>query len=155
MQAAIFRGIGQIDVVEVPVPRPGPGQVIVRVAACGICGTDRHIFHGEFSTRPPVIIGHEYAGVVSAVGEGVTTVSVGDRVAIDPNMPCGYCAPCRRGQIHMCQNLTALGVDTDGGFAEYSLVPEAQCYRLPERLSFLEGAACTGWTWQGCVRETR
>jgi 2-desacetyl-2-hydroxyethyl bacteriochlorophyllide A dehydrogenase len=140
MRAALFRGIGQLDIVDMPVPPPGPDQVVVRVAACGICGTDRHIFHGEFSTHPPVIIGHEYAGEVTAVGEGVTTLALGDRVAIDPNMPCGYCAPCRRGQIHMCQNLTALGVDIDGGFAEYSLVPEAQCYRLPDSLSLLEGA---------------
>ncbi|MHB1318061.1 MAG: zinc-dependent alcohol dehydrogenase family protein [Anaerolineae bacterium] len=140
MKAAIFRGVGQIDVVDVPIPQPGSGQAVVRVAACGICGTDRHIFHGEFSTHPPVIIGHEYAGEVAAVGEGVTTLTVGERVAIDPNMPCGFCTPCRRGQIHMCQNLTALGVDIDGGFAEYCLAPEAQCFHLPEGLSLLEGA---------------
>jgi L-iditol 2-dehydrogenase len=140
MKAAIFHGTGRIEIAEVPVPEPGPDDVIVRVGACGICGTDRHIFHGEFTTQPPVIIGHEYAGVITATGAEVATLQVGDRVAIDPNMSCGTCAPCRRGQIHMCSHLRALGVDTDGGFAEYSRVPQAQCYRLPDRLGLLEGA---------------
>jgi 2-desacetyl-2-hydroxyethyl bacteriochlorophyllide A dehydrogenase len=140
MKAAVFHGIGDMRVSQVADPIPGPGQVVIRVHACGICGTDRHIFHGEFSTRPPVVIGHEYAGVVTTIGEGVTGLHPGDRVAIDPNMPCGQCVPCRRGQVHMCRNLMALGVDTDGGFAEYSVVPEAQCYLLPQSMSLLEGA---------------
>lgn len=140
MKAAVFRGTGNIEVTDVPQPEPGPREVVVRVAACGICGTDRHIFHGEFATRPPVIIGHEYAGEIAAVGSGVTALAVGDRVAIDPNIACGQCSPCRRGQVHMCRHLTALGVDIDGGFAEYSLVPEAQCFPIPDALTYLEGA---------------
>jgi 2-desacetyl-2-hydroxyethyl bacteriochlorophyllide A dehydrogenase len=140
MKAAVFHGIGDVRVTEAPQPLPGPDQVAIRVHACGICGTDRHIYHGEFSTRPPVIIGHEYAGVVTAIGEGVKRLCPGDRVAIDPNMSCGQCAPCRRGQVHMCRHLRALGVDTDGGFAEYSVAPEAQCYLLPQSVSLLEGA---------------
>jgi len=140
VRAAVFHGPHDVRIAELDRPLPGPGQVLVHVEACGICGTDRHIFHGEFATHPPVIIGHEYAGTVSAVGTGVDTLKVGDRVTIDPNMPCGQCEPCRRGQIHMCQHLVALGVDINGGFAEYSVVPQAQCYMLPDRVSLLEGA---------------
>ena len=140
MRAAVYHGVGEIEIMERPMPVPGPGDVLVRVAACGVCGTDHHIYHGEFATRPPLIIGHEYAGVVEAVGEGVTDLAPGMQVAIDPNISCGICRPCRRGQVHMCRNLMALGVDMDGGFAEYSLTPRAQCYRLPEGVSLLVGA---------------
>ncbi|MGI6367155.1 MAG: zinc-dependent alcohol dehydrogenase family protein [Anaerolineae bacterium] len=140
MQAAVFRGVGDLAVEQRPVPQPAAGEVLVQVMACGICGTDRHIFHGDFETRPPVVIGHEYAGRIAAVGPLVTELHVGDRVAVDPNIYCGKCGPCRRGQIHMCRNLVALGVDIDGGFAEYSLVPVSQCFALPESVTFLEGA---------------
>jgi 2-desacetyl-2-hydroxyethyl bacteriochlorophyllide A dehydrogenase len=140
MRTAVFHGVGRLEIVERATPRPGPGQVLLQVAACGICGTDRHIFHGEFATRPPVIIGHEYAGIVVEIGPGVTDLAPGDHVAVDPNIACGVCRPCRRGQVHMCRNLTALGVDLDGGFAEYSLAPRAQCYALPQEVSLLEGA---------------
>lgn len=140
MRAAVFRGVGQIEIVEREKPQPGPGDVLIRVAACGICGTDRHIMHGAFTTRPPVVIGHEYAGIVEAVGEQVTGLRPGMAVAVDPNMPCGMCRACRRGKVHMCSNLRALGVDVDGGFAEYALAPEGQCYPLPQGVSLLEGA---------------
>jgi 2-desacetyl-2-hydroxyethyl bacteriochlorophyllide A dehydrogenase len=140
MKAAVFHGVGDLRVEERPAPAAGPGEVVVRVGACGICGTDRHIFHGEFDATPPVVIGHEYAGTVEEVGEGVAGLAVGDRVAIDPNMPCGVCRPCRRGQIHLCENLRALGVDVDGGFAERCAVPRAQCYALPEGVSLPAGA---------------
>jgi len=141
MKAAVFYGVGDLRVeADHRDPRPGPQDVLLHVAACGICGTDRHIMHGEFDTVPPVIIGHECSGQVLAVGEGVTTLAPGDRVAIDPNMPCGMCRPCRRGQVHLCQHLTAVGVDMDGGFAELMVAPEAQCYRLPEGVSLEEGA---------------
>jgi len=140
MQAAIFYGPGDLRIEERPLPRPIPGYVLVRVTACGICGTDYHIYHGEFPTRPPVIIGHEYAGQVVQLGPGVSRLAVGDMVAIDPNIPCHTCRPCRRGAIHLCENLRALGVDLDGGFAEFCLVPQEQCYLLPEGVSALEGA---------------
>ena len=140
MKAAVFYGIGDLRIEERATPQPKPGEVVIRVAACGICGTDRHIYHGEFDTNPPVVIGHEYAGEVVAVGEGVKSLVPGDRAALDPNMPCGMCRPCRRGRIHLCENLTAIGVNWDGGFAEYSVAPEGQCYRLPENVSTLAGA---------------
>jgi 2-desacetyl-2-hydroxyethyl bacteriochlorophyllide A dehydrogenase len=140
MRAAVFYGIGDLRIEERPIPAVGANQVLVKVAACGICGTDRHIFHGEFETFPPVVIGHEFAGVVVEVGSGVTGLQVGDHIALDPNMACGMCRPCRRGQVHLCENLVAVGVNLDGGFAEYSLVPRSQCYLLPPQTSLLEGA---------------
>ncbi len=140
MRAAVFHGVGHMELVERPRPQPGPDQVLIQVAACGICGTDRHIMHGEFATHPPVIIGHEYAGIVTEVGSSVADLAPGMAVTVDPNITCGTCRPCRRGQVHMCRNLTALGVDMDGGFAEYALAPRAQCYPLPQGVSLLEGA---------------
>lgn len=141
MKAAVFHRVGDLRVdAHYADPEPGPDGILLRVAACGICGTDRHIMHGEFTAVPPVIIGHECSGEVLAVGDGVTTLAPGDRVAIDPNMPCGLCRPCRRGQIHLCQNLRALGVDLDGGFAELMVAPEQQCLRLPEQVILEEGA---------------
>jgi len=140
MKAAVFYGTGDLRIEERAVPQVGPGQVLVRVAACGICGTDRHIYHGEFATEPPVIIGHEFAGQVIEVGTGVDELAPGDNVAIDPNIPCGICRPCRRGKIHLCENLRAIGVSQDGGFADLCLLPRAQCYNLPASVSPLAGA---------------
>jgi len=141
MKAAVFYGLGDLRFeADRSDPMPGPDDVLLRVAACGICGTDRHIMHGEFDTVPPVIIGHECAGEVLATGDDVTPLAPGDRVAIDPNMPCGLCRPCRRGQVHLCQHLRALGVDVDGGFAELMVAPERQCYLLPGNVSLEEGA---------------
>jgi len=119
MKAAVFYGTGHLQIEERAVPEVTARNVLIHIGACGICGTDRHIYHGEFATVPPVIIGHEYAGTVAAVGAGVADLAPGDRVAVDPNMPCGVCRQCRRGRIHLCENLRALGVDMDGGFAEY------------------------------------
>jgi len=140
MKAAVFYGTGHLQIEERAVPEVTARNVLIHSGACGICGTDRHIYHGEFATAPPVIIGHEYAGIVAAVGAGVADLAPGDRVAVDPNMPCGVCRPCRRGRIHLCENLRALGVDMDGGFAEYSLVPRSQCFPLPEGVSLEAGA---------------
>ena len=117
-----------------------PGHVLLRVAACGVCGTDRHIYHGEFDARPPVIIGHEFAGTVLAVGSGVEDLAQGDRVAVHPNIACGTCRQCHRGKPHLCERLIALGVNLDGGLAELVAVPQAQCYPLPGSVSLLEGA---------------
>jgi threonine dehydrogenase-like Zn-dependent dehydrogenase len=136
MRSSIYRGPGRIDVEQRETPRPGPGEVMIEVKACGICGTDMHILEAEFPATPGIALGHEYAGIVREVGAGVTTCSVGDHVAVDPNIACGGCPGCRRGQVHLCDNLQALGVTRDGGFAEFSRVPAAQAYRVPADLAF-------------------
>jgi len=110
MKAVVYRGPGDVALVARPVPAVGAGQALVRVRACGVCGTDRPIYAGEFPASP-VVLGHEYAGEVLAVGEGVTDLTPGDRVAVDPNIACGTCRPCRAGQVHLCESLTALGVN--------------------------------------------
>ncbi len=123
--------IGQLALVSLPKPEVRPGALLVRVAASGICGTDPHILHGLYPANLPLVPGHEFAGVVEAVGDGVDGFTAGDHVAVDPNILCGTCSFCRRGKSHLCKNLVALGVNIPGGFAEFCSVPVAQAYQLP------------------------
>lgn len=117
---------------------PGAGELLVTVEASGLCGTDLHIAAGEYPTaKSGVVLGHEYAGVVSAVGSGDTQWTPGDRVVVDPNIPCRQCHACHRGETHLCTDPGALGVTRDGGLATSSIVPAAQAYRIPEGLSTL------------------
>lgn len=121
----------------------GPKEVLVNNKACGICGTDVHIYHGEKGSAevtPPVVLGHEFAGVVVEVGAEVTAVKPGDHVALDPNMYCNQCMPCRMGKKQECEHLFALGVNVNGGFAEYAVCPETQCFKVREDISFDEAA---------------
>lgn len=140
MQAGRLEEVGRFEVLEVPEPVPGPGEVLLRVAAAGVCGTDRHLLRGEYMGRPPVILGHEFAGVVEAVGPGVTTHRPGDRVACDPNIACGACPSCLAGRINLCENLVAVGVHRDGGFAELVAVPAHRALALPPGLSLRDAA---------------
>ncbi|HHE70938.1 MAG TPA: L-threonine 3-dehydrogenase, partial [Chloroflexi bacterium] len=94
MRALVIGSPGVAEVAEVPMPSPGPGEVLIRVAACGICGTDVHIFRGEYMGEYPLVPGHEFSGEVVAVGEGVSRFRVGDRVAVEPNIACGNCEAC-------------------------------------------------------------
>ncbi len=147
MQAAIFSGPKQLDVVDFNLPAPADDELIIRVGACGICGTDFHIFHGEAPAAAPVIPGHEYAGEVIETGADVSGFKPGDRVAVNPNIHCGYCDYCRQGRINLCFNLRALGVTINGGFAQYSIVPQSQAYLLPgsfpaEQAAFAEPLSC-------------
>lgn len=131
MRAAIFRKPFTLELLNQPVPKPGAHEIRVQVQACGVCATDHHIYAGEAPASPPVILGHEYVGVVADVGSAVTELKIGDRVAVDPNIHCGECSFCRRGAVHLCANLQALGVNRNGGFAEYALVPISQAYPIP------------------------
>jgi threonine dehydrogenase-like Zn-dependent dehydrogenase len=140
MQAARLRAIGDMRVETVRKPVPGPGELLVRVAAAGLCGSDRHMFHGEYPTALPVTLGHEFAGIVEAVGEGAGRLPVGTLITADPNIACGYCAACRSGRPNLCHNLVAIGVFRDGGFADYVLVPEGQAFELPPDLPPVHGA---------------
>jgi threonine 3-dehydrogenase len=122
------------SIVELPVPTPGPSDVLVRVLAGGICGTDLHIYHWDpwarARVRPPRVIGHEFCGVVAAVGETVTGIAVGDRVAGESHIACGWCARCRHGQAHICERLEIVGIDRDGAFADYVVLPATNAWRL-------------------------
>lgn len=142
MKALRFRGVGALALEEVDTPEYGPDDLLVRVEAAGICGTDRHIVAGEFSARPPVTLGHEFSGVVEALGSAVSGFAIGDRVTGDPNIACGRCAMCREGKINLCLALTAIGVHRDGGFAERLVLPQSQAYALPAGLERSHGAFC-------------
>ncbi len=122
-----------MSVASVADPIPGPGEVVVAVAACGICGTDLHIVDGEFApTRYPIVPGHEFAGHVVAVGDGVTTVGEGAAVAVDPSLFCGECHYCAIGRGNLCERWNAIGVTRNGACAQFALAPAANCYPLPE-----------------------
>lgn len=140
MRQALFTGPGQLTIEEAPVPVPSGREVLVRVEACGVCGSDRAIFAGHHPLKPPVVLGHEYAGVVEAIGPEVRELRPGDRVTVDPNIMCGTCSFCRRGMVQLCVNITPLGISRPGGFAEFSLVPEANAYRIPDAMTFDQAA---------------
>lgn len=126
--------------VDLPVPAPGPGEVLVRVAAAGICGTDLHIYKwdawAQSRIRPPRVIGHEFCGMVVATGEGVNTVKVGDRVTGECHIACGRCAYCLGGQPHICQRLEIVGIDCDGAFADFVVLPAGNAWPLDPGIPF-------------------
>jgi L-iditol 2-dehydrogenase len=143
MQAAVFYGIRDLKIQDVKLRKLKSNEVLLKVYACGICGTDVHIYEGSEGSAtvfPPVILGHEFSGEVCEIGDDVKNIKIGKRVCIDPNIYCGKCGYCRKGQVHLCDQLTAIGVTIDGGFAEYCIVPENQTYILPENVSYEEGA---------------
>ena len=142
MRACVLHAIGDLRAGDRPDPAPGPGQVLVRVAACGICGSDLPRVFEKGTYRFPLIPGHEMAGVVEEVGAGVSCVSPGDRVAVFPLLPCGRCEPCQHGWLHLCDDYGYLGSRCDGGFAELVLAPEANLVPVPDGVS-LEHAAVT------------
>ena len=142
MKAVRLEAVGSIALREVDKPDIGPDELLVRVEACGVCGTDRHLFHGEFPCTPPVTPGHEFSGIVEAIGTSVSGFAVGDRVTGDPNIACGRCAHCHAGRVNLCSNLRAIGIHRDGGFAEYLALPQKQAFILPAGLKPTHGAFC-------------
>lgn len=146
MKALVLTEYKRFSIEEVPAPEPGPGEVVVSVKACGICGSDVHGMDGSTGRRrPPVIMGHEAAGVISQIGSGVRGWAPGDRVTFDSTIYCGACAFCRQGLINLCDNRRVLGVSCeeyrrDGAFAEQVVVPERILYALPSNLSFTHAA---------------
>lgn len=142
MRAVVVEKPGVVRVTDIPEPIPGYKEVLVRVAACGICGTDIHIIDGEFPpTTYPIVIGHEFGGTVTAVGPGVVGVKAGDRVGVDPTLNCGECHFCQRGQGNLCERWNAIGVGAHpGGFAEFVAVPERCVYPIPDSMTFTTAA---------------
>ncbi len=143
MHASYFLGDKTFEVRERPVPKAGPGEVVIQNMVCGVCGTDVHIYHGEpgsADVTPPVVLGHEYSGIVTEVGEGVSSLKPGDHVTVDPNIYCGRCEYCQNGKKQLCESMEAIGVTRDGGFEEYSVVPEAQAFKLSPKLPLEAGA---------------
>jgi len=139
MKAAVFRGAGQIEVAKVPRPEAGPGEVLVRVHYCGICGTDLEAYQTGMY-EPGLVIGHEFAGEIVAVGQGVDGWAPGDRVTTDNALPCGHCWFCRQGRPALCQELLSPGITLDGGMAEYVRLPVQLLHRLPPGVSTRQGA---------------
>lgn len=143
MKSAVFYGKHDLRVEESAKPAVGRRDVLINVKACGVCGTDVHIYEsdkGAADVTPPTILGHEFAGVVEAVGSDVAGFKPGDRVCIDPNHPCGCCEPCRDGINHYCEHMTGYGTTVNGGFAEYCSVDMQQVYKLGDHTSFEQGA---------------
>jgi len=146
MNALMLEEYMRLKLVEMPVPEIGPDDVLVRVRACGICGSDVHGMDGSTGRRlPPIVMGHEAAGVVERLGANVTDLQLGDRVTFDSTIYCGRCFYCARGEVNLCDNRMVLGVSPGeyrrhGAFAEYVAVPRRIMYRLPDNLSFEQAA---------------
>ncbi len=139
MKAARIIQPGQMEFIDIAPPEPAEDEVLVRVMASGICGTDIHIFRGEYMGDYPVIPGHEFAGVVEAVGKAVTRFTPGDRVAIEPNIACDNCEACLNNRQNFCQNWQAVGVTRLGGMAQYTTAPEKVVFDIGD-LPFEAGA---------------
>lgn len=143
MKSAVFYGKHDLRVEEHEMPAVGPKDVLIQVKACGVCGTDVHIYEGDkgaAEVTPPTILGHEFSGVITETGAEVTDYKAGDRVCIDPNCYCGSCEPCRNGIAHYCEHMIGYGTTVNGGFAEYCAVNERQVYKLGENTTFEQGA---------------
>ncbi|MEX2536257.1 MAG: zinc-binding dehydrogenase [Trueperaceae bacterium] len=137
----VAAGVGNVELREIPQPQPGPGQALIEIAAAGICGTDLHIFHDEFKTKPPVVLGHEVAGRVAALGTDVLGVEVGWRVTSETYFStCDQCRYCRAGHTNLCPQRRSIGSAVNGGFTRYLVVPARNLHRLPDSLSDRAGA---------------
>ena len=147
MKAVVLSAVNNLAIAEVEKPKPGLKECLIKVLACGICGTDRHIYHGEYPSAKPVILGHEFGGVIEEVGSN-SKFKVGQVVSVDPNIVCGTCPDCVAERTAFCPDLTALGVNINGGLAEYVLTPDSQIYPVkadlnPLHLAFIEPLACS------------
>jgi len=133
VKAVVIEKPNSMSVTRIEDPTPAAGEAVIKVEACGICGTDIHVLHGEFApTRYPIVPGHEFCGEVVAVAKDVRNVKVGDFVAVDPSLFCGHCRQCRAGRFNLCENWNATGVGSaNGASAEFVAVPAANAFQLP------------------------
>lgn len=139
MRAVVVTSPGQVELTELPDPKPAADGVVVEVAAVGLCGTDLHVVDGHHG-RLPVVPGHEFAGTLVAVGRDVTRLRPGDRVAVDPNLPCGGCRSCHAGRSNLCPDLGALGITTAGAAAELVAAPASSCVMVDDGLDLVHAA---------------
>lgn len=143
MKSAVFYEKEDLRIENIEKPVPKSGEVLIKVMACGICGTDIHIFNGDegaAATPPKTVLGHEFSGVVESVGDGVLGISAGDKVCVDPNKLCGDCYFCKSGIGHFCENIIGIGTTVNGGFSEYCTVPASQVYKIAESTTFEQAA---------------
>ncbi len=142
MKALVFRDVGKIELTELPIPQvTQPDDVLIKVSSVGICGSDIKILEGKHHYKENTVLGHEFCGTVTEIGSHVTHFKVGDRVSVDNNIRCGFCSFCRMGLTSQCVEIkyNAIGVMRNGGYAEYCLVPEKQCFSLPEGIDDILG----------------
>jgi L-iditol 2-dehydrogenase len=134
-------GVGKMEIRRIAEPEPGPGQVVLEVSATGICGTDIHMYLDEYRCVPPVVLGHEVAGTIAAIGLGVTSVKVGDRVTTETYFfTCGECRFCTTGRPNLCPARKSIGTHVNGGFTRFVLIPAQRVHRLPDNVDFTAGA---------------
>lgn len=135
MKSIVIRQPNELVIEERERPAPAPGEVRVKVKLAGICGSDSHIYRGHNPfAKYPRVIGHEFFGVIDAVGEGVSDARLGERVSVDPVISCGHCYPCSVGKPNVCTSLVVLGVHRDGGFSEYAVVPAKNAWPIPDAI---------------------
>ena len=144
-RVARLTAIQKIEMADAPMPKAGPGEVVVKTEYCGICGSDMHFYtHGSIGKKVapfPFILGHECSGYVAELGEGVASLKVGDRVALEPGKTCGHCKFCREGKYNLCPDVVFFATPpVDGVFQEYVAHEAALCFKLPDNVSTLEGA---------------
>jgi NADPH2:quinone reductase len=150
MRATALTDVGEVTVEKRERPEPAADEVLVQVGACGVCMTDYHMYHGSFAVETPLVLGHESAGSIVEIGDDVVGVDPGDRVAINPTVPCNACSYCKRGETHLCENNTSIGgagnTILDGAFAEYVRVPAINVEDIGEmsfeRAALAEPLAC-------------
>lgn len=143
MKAAVFYGKHDLRIENINKPMANVNEVVVKVMACGICGTDIHIYEGDegaAATPPNTVLGHEFAGIVTEIGSGVKNIKIGDRVCVDPNKLCGECYYCKSAIGHFCENIIGIGTTVNGGFEQYCAVPQSQIYKIADTTSFEEAA---------------
>lgn len=145
MKAGVFFQKNDLRIMEINKPVPRADEVLIKVMACGICGTDVHIFCGDegcFPTPSGTVLGHEFSGIVESVGKDVKEIKSGDRVCVDPNKLCNECYYCKSGIGNFCEEITGIGTGVNGGFAQYCAVPQSQVYKIADETSY-EAAAMT------------
>ena len=138
MSAAVFHGVSDgVKIENVPVPKiENSNDILVRIHRSGLCGSDIHWIEGKLPIDTPIILGHESSGEVADIGKDVKSLSVGDHITIDPNVKCGVCEYCRTNRINLCKKNYGIGVNKNGGFAKYALVPEKTAYKIPDDMSW-------------------